>query len=67
MAYYLSMQRVRFRSADDYAQFCLLFSNVCEHLKQLRGFIHLTWWVHPDDSTWFNEVDYGSASWGGGR
>ena len=37
MAYYLSMQRVTFRSADDYAQFSLLFSNVREHLKQLPG------------------------------
>jgi hypothetical protein len=37
MAYYLSMQRVRFRSADDYAQFSLLFSNVSEHLKKLPG------------------------------
>ena len=57
-AYYLSMQRVRFRSADDYAQFSLLFSNVREHLKQLPGFIHLSWWVHPDDPTWFNEVSF---------
>jgi heme-degrading monooxygenase HmoA len=56
MAYYLSMQRVRFRSPDDYAQFCLLFSDVREHLKQLPGFIHLSWWVHPDDATWFNEI-----------
>jgi heme-degrading monooxygenase HmoA len=28
------------------------------HLKPLPGFLHLTWWVHPDDPTWFNEVSF---------
>ena len=22
----------------------------------LPGFLHLTWWEHPDDPTWFNEI-----------
>src|SRR5215467_9474722 len=56
MAIYLSMQRVRFSSADGYEKFKLLFSDVRNHLKKHDGFLHLTWWVHPDDPTWFNEV-----------
>ena len=56
MAIYLSMQRVRFSSADGYEKFKMLFSDVRNHLKKHAGFLHLTWWVHPDDPTWFNEV-----------
>jgi heme-degrading monooxygenase HmoA len=58
MAMYLSMQRVRFRSLDDYDQFKLMFATVRHYLKELPGFVHLTWWVHPDDPTWFNEVSF---------
>ena len=58
MAYYLNMQRVRFRSPDDYEHFKLMFASVGHYLKQLPGFVHLTWWVHPDDPTWFNEVSF---------
>jgi len=36
----------------------LVFSDVRNHLKTLPGFMHLTWWVHPDDPTWYNEVSF---------
>src|SRR6516165_6214442 len=58
MAIYQSMQRVRFSSADGYRKFQVLFADVRRHLKPLPGFLHLTWWVHPDDPTWFNEVSF---------
>jgi heme-degrading monooxygenase HmoA len=58
MAIYQSMQRVRFRSAGDYEQFKLIFAGVRHHLKTLPGFLHLTWWTHPDDPTWHNEVSF---------
>jgi len=58
MAIYQSMQRVRFSSADGYKKFQMLFADVRRHLKLLPGFLHLTWWVHPDDPTWFNEVSF---------
>ncbi len=25
---------------------------------KLAGFLHLTWWVHPEDPTWFNEISF---------
>lgn len=56
MSIYLSMQRVRFSSPDGYEKFKVLFADTRNHLKPLPGFLHLTWWVHPDDPTWFNEV-----------
>ena len=56
MAYYMSMQTIRFRSPNDYEQFKMLLSNVDEHLKKLDGFVHLTWWAHPEDPNWFNEI-----------
>lgn len=56
MSIYLSMQRVRFSSPDGYEKFKVLFADVRNHLKPLPGFLHLTWWVHPDDPTWFNEI-----------
>ena len=58
MAMYLSMQRVRFSSQDGYEKFKVLFADVKNHLMKLPGFIHLTWWVHPEDPTWFNEVSF---------
>ncbi len=58
MAIYQSMQRVRFSSADGYAKFRTLFGEVRNHLKTLPGFLHLTWWVHPQDPTWYNEVSF---------
>ena len=56
MSIYLSMQRVRFSSSAGYEQFKMVFGDVQNHLKKHPGFLHLTWWVHPDDPTWFNEV-----------
>jgi heme-degrading monooxygenase HmoA len=56
MAIYLSMQRVRFSSPDGYEKFKVLFADVRHHLKPLPGFLHLTWWVHPNDPAWFNEI-----------
>ena len=56
MAIYQSMQRVRFRTMADYEQFKLVFAGVRHHLKTLPGFLHLTWWTHPDDPTWHNEI-----------
>ncbi|WPA97603.1 uncharacterized protein RHO25_002213 [Cercospora beticola] len=58
MPIYLSMQRVRFSSPDAYQKFKLLFSDTRTHLMQLPGFLHLTWWEHPDDPTWFNECSF---------
>jgi heme-degrading monooxygenase HmoA len=56
MAIYQSMQRVRFSSPDDYLKFKLVFGEVRHQLKKLPGFMHLTWWVHPQDPTWYNEI-----------
>ena len=58
MAIYLSMQRVRFSSADGYEKFKTVFKDVRNHLPKLPGFMHLTWWTHPDDPTWYNEVSF---------
>ena len=58
MAIYQSMQRVRFSSPDGYEKFKLIFGQVGEKLKTLPGFLHLTWWVHPQDSCWYNEVSF---------
>ena len=58
MAIYLSMQRVRFSSVDAYSKFQLVFGNVRHHLMTKPGFLHLTWWTHPDDPGWFNEVSF---------
>ena len=56
VAIYLSMQRVRFSSPDGYDKFRTVFSNVRHHLMSKPGFIHLTWWEHPDEPGWYNEV-----------
>ena len=56
MAIYQSMQRVRFSSPDGYAKFKLIFGEVRNQLKTLPGFMHLTWWVHPQDPAWYNEI-----------
>ena len=45
-------------SADDYAKFKLIFADVRRHLKTVPGFLHLTWWIHPQDPTWHNEVSF---------
>src|SRR6202021_604293 len=55
VAVYLSMQRVRFSSPDAYEKFKVVFADTRNHLMGLPGFIHLTWWEHPDDPGWFNE------------
>jgi|SRR5580700_1128504 len=34
------------------------FADVRHHLKSLPGFLHLTWWTHPQDPTWHNEVSF---------
>jgi len=52
------MQRVRFSSTDDYEKFKIVFADVRHHLKTLPGFLHLTWWTHPQDPTWHNEVSF---------
>ena len=56
MAVYLSMQRVRFCSPDAYDKFRTVFNDVRHHLMTKPGFIHLTWWEHPDEPGWYNEV-----------
>lgn len=61
MAIYLSMQRVRFSSQDGYDKFKMVFADVRNHLKKHPGFLHLTWWDHPDDAGWFNEVSFWSS------
>jgi heme-degrading monooxygenase HmoA len=61
MAIYQSMQRVRFSSEDGYNKFQMVFGNVHHHLIKLPGFLHLTWWTHPDDPAWYNEVSFWSS------
>src|SRR5690606_27971381 len=58
MAIYQSMQRVRFSSPDGYEKFKVVFADVRRHLETLPGFLHLTWWIHPDDPSWHNEVSF---------
>jgi heme-degrading monooxygenase HmoA len=58
MAIYQSMQRVRFSSPDGYEKFKVLFGETGRQLKTLPGFLHLTWWVHPKDPSWYNEVSF---------
>jgi heme-degrading monooxygenase HmoA len=58
MAIYQSMQRVRFSSPDGYEKFKLLFGETRNQLKTLPGFLHLTWWVHPKDASWYNEISF---------
>jgi len=58
MAIYQSMQRVRFSSPDGYAKFKLIFGEVRNQLKTLPGFMHLTWWVHPQDPSWYKRDQY---------
>jgi heme-degrading monooxygenase HmoA len=55
---YLSMQRVRFSSPDAYDKFRTVFSDVRHHLMTKPGFIHLTWWEHPDEAGWYNEISF---------
>ena len=52
MAIYLSMQRARFSSAAGYEKFKNVFADVRHHLKTLPGFLHLTFWIHPEDPGW---------------
>jgi heme-degrading monooxygenase HmoA len=52
------MQRVRFSSTDGYEKFKRVFADVRNHLTKLPRFMHLTWWVHPDDPTRYNEVSF---------
>jgi len=56
MAIYLSMQRARFSSAAGYQKFKNIFADVRHHLKTMPGFLHLTFWVHPEDPGWYNEI-----------
>jgi heme-degrading monooxygenase HmoA len=56
MAIYLSMQRARFSSTAGYEKFKNIFADVRYHLKTMPGFLHLTFWVHPEDPGWYNEV-----------
>jgi heme-degrading monooxygenase HmoA len=58
MSIYQSMQRVRFSSLDNYEKFKVVFADVRHHLMTLPGFLHLTWWIHPQDPTWHNEVSF---------
>lgn len=58
MSIYLSMQRVRFSSQDGYEKFKVIFADTRKHLMKMPGFLHLTWWVHPEDPTWFNEISF---------
>ncbi len=56
MGIYLSMQRVRFSSPDAYDKFRTVFTDVRHHLMTKPGFLHLTWWEHPDEAGWYNEI-----------
>jgi heme-degrading monooxygenase HmoA len=58
MAIYQSMQRVRFSSPDGYEKFKVVFGDVRNHLKKMPGFLHLTWWIHPNDPGWHNEISF---------
>ncbi|MDD2877500.1 MAG: antibiotic biosynthesis monooxygenase [Acidiphilium sp.] len=61
MAIYQSMQRVRFSSPDGYEKFKVVFADVRNHLKKMPGFLHLTWWIHPNDPQWHNEISFWSS------
>ena len=43
---------------DAYEKFKVVFADTRNHLMELPGFIHLTWWEHPDDPGWFNECSF---------
>lgn len=58
MAVYQSMQRVRFSSPDGYEKFKVVFADVRHHLVKMPGFLHLTWWIHPNDPHWHNEISF---------
>ena len=60
-ATYLSMQMVRLSSRHGYEKFKTVFSDVSNHLKTLPGFIHLIWWVYPDESTFTTRSVSGPA------
>jgi heme-degrading monooxygenase HmoA len=55
-AYSDKWQRARFSSAAGYEKFKNIFADVRHHLKTLPGFLHLTFWVHPEDPGWYNEI-----------
>src|SRR5262249_20222766 len=53
---YMTMGRIRFSSPGAYESFKVLFAETRHHLMKLPGFIHLTWWEHPEDPNLFCEI-----------
>lgn len=56
MAYYQSVQAVRFRSSNDRERFYMLFKEAIKAASQVPGFISITWWTHPEDPDLFLET-----------
>jgi heme-degrading monooxygenase HmoA len=52
------MQRVRFSITERLREIQNRFCGCAVPLKSLPGFLHLTWWTHPQDPTWHNEVSF---------
>jgi heme-degrading monooxygenase HmoA len=52
----MTMGRIRFSSPGAYESFKVLFAETRHHLMKLPGFIHLTWWEHPEDPNLFCEI-----------
>ena len=49
MSIYLVMGRLRFSSQGSYDKFKVIFADTGPHLMKIPGFLHLTWWIHPED------------------
>jgi heme-degrading monooxygenase HmoA len=58
VAYAVSIQRVRFRTPHDYELFKVHLAQTPAYLKKIPGFLHWTWWVHPEDPLQFIETHF---------
>lgn len=56
MAYYMSMQAVRFRSPNDLELFKVLLKDALKRVKEVEGFVNVNYWVHLDDPQLFLET-----------
>lgn len=56
MAYYMSMQAVRFHSPNDVERFKVLLKEALKRVKEIEGFVNVNFWVHLDDPQLFLET-----------
>ena len=56
MAYYMSMQAVRFRSPNDLELFKVLLKDALKRVKEIEGFVNVNYWAHLDDPQLFLET-----------